>query len=86
LAEAEAIIAAGCVSHNQLRFYPDAMDVSLELDLDEVERYAAALEDFTRPEPLPCLGRDGKARLSNLMGIHKALTQLRRLAGYGAAK
>jgi hypothetical protein len=43
LAEAEALIAAGCVSHNQLRFYPDAMNVALELgDLDEVERYAAA--------------------------------------------
>ena len=53
LAEAEALIAAGCVSHNQLRFYPDAMNVALELgDLDEVERYAAALEDFTKPEPL----------------------------------
>jgi tetratricopeptide (TPR) repeat protein len=53
LAEAEALIAAGCVSHNQLRFYPDAMNVTLELgDLDEVERFAAALEDFTKPEPL----------------------------------
>ena len=53
LAEAEALIAAGCVGLNQLRFYPDAMSVALELgDLDEVERYAAALEDFTKPEPL----------------------------------
>jgi hypothetical protein len=54
LSEAEALIDAGCFGHNQLRFYPDAMNVALELgDLDEVERYAAALEDFTRPEPLP---------------------------------
>jgi tetratricopeptide (TPR) repeat protein len=54
LAEAEAIIAAGCVGHNQLRFYPAAMQVALELgDYGEVERYAAALEDFTRSEPLP---------------------------------
>jgi tetratricopeptide (TPR) repeat protein len=54
LAEAEAIILAGCVGHNQLRFYPDAMQVALELaDYDEVERYAMALEDYTRPEPLP---------------------------------
>ena len=53
LAEAEALIAAGCVGHNQLRFYPDAMSVALELgDPDGVERYAAALEDFTKPEPL----------------------------------
>ena len=43
-----------CVSHNQLEFYPSAMQVALDLaDYDEVERYAAALEDCTRPEPLP---------------------------------
>ncbi len=30
------------------------MQVALELaDYDEVERYAMALEDYTRPEPLP---------------------------------
>jgi class 3 adenylate cyclase/tetratricopeptide (TPR) repeat protein len=54
LSEAEALIDAGCFAHNQLRFYPDAMNVALELgDLDEIERYAKALEDFTKPEPLP---------------------------------
>jgi tetratricopeptide (TPR) repeat protein len=54
LAEGEAFIRAGCVGHNQLRFYPDAMQVALGLaDHDEVERYAAALEEYTRPEPLP---------------------------------
>jgi class 3 adenylate cyclase/tetratricopeptide (TPR) repeat protein len=54
LAEGEALIRAGCVGHNQLRFYPDAIEVALDLgDHDEVERYAAALEDYTRPEPLP---------------------------------
>jgi len=54
LTEAEAIIAAGCVGHNQLRFYPTAIDASLELaDFDQAERYARALEDFTRAEPLP---------------------------------
>jgi len=53
LAEAETVIAAGCIGHNQLYFYPDAMDVALEFgDLDEVERYAAALEAFTKPERL----------------------------------
>jgi hypothetical protein len=54
LAEGEVIIRAGCVGHNQLRFYPDAMQVALDLaDYDEVERYAAALGEYTRPEPLP---------------------------------
>jgi class 3 adenylate cyclase/tetratricopeptide (TPR) repeat protein len=53
LSEAEALIDAGCFGHNQLRFYPDAMNVALELeDLNEVARYARALENFTKPEPL----------------------------------
>ena len=54
LAEGEAIIRAGSVSHNPLRFYPDAIDVSLALgDWDETDRYADTLDQFTRPEPLP---------------------------------
>jgi hypothetical protein len=54
LAQSEAIIRKGCVAHNQLRFYPDAMDVALDLgDWDEAVRYAAALEEYTHPEPLP---------------------------------
>lgn len=54
IAEGEAIIRQGCVGHNQLRFYPDAIDVSLELsDWGEAERYSAALEAYTRAEPLP---------------------------------
>jgi tetratricopeptide (TPR) repeat protein len=54
LAEGEAVIRAGCVGHNPLRFYPDAMQVALDLaDCEEVERYATALEDYTRAEPLP---------------------------------
>jgi hypothetical protein len=54
LARGEAIIHAGCVGHNQLRFYPDAAEVALELgEYNEAERCAAALEDYTRPEPLP---------------------------------
>ena len=54
LAQAEAIICKGCVAHNQLRFYPDGIDVALDLgEWGEAERYAAALEDYTRPEPLP---------------------------------
>jgi hypothetical protein len=54
LAQSEAIIRKGCVAHNQLRFYPDAIEVALDLgQWDEAERYAAALEEFTRAEPLP---------------------------------
>jgi class 3 adenylate cyclase/tetratricopeptide (TPR) repeat protein len=54
LAEAEQTIRQGCVAHNQLRFYPDGIDVALDLgEWSEAERYAAALEEFTRAEPLP---------------------------------
>lgn len=54
LAEAEEIIQAGCVGHNPLWFYTDAIEVALELvDYDEAERFAAALEDYASPEPLP---------------------------------
>jgi class 3 adenylate cyclase/tetratricopeptide (TPR) repeat protein len=54
LAEGEAIIRAGAVGHNHLRFYPDAITTALDLgEWDEAERYAKALEDYTRPEPLP---------------------------------
>jgi hypothetical protein len=54
LNEGEALLAAGCVSHNYLLFYPDAMEASLIAgDWDGIERYAAALEAYTRPEPLP---------------------------------
>jgi class 3 adenylate cyclase/tetratricopeptide (TPR) repeat protein len=54
LAEGEAILSQGAVSHNHLRFYPLAIETALDLsDWDEAERYANALEDYTRPEPLP---------------------------------
>ena len=54
LAEGEAIIREGAVGHNHLRFYPDAITTALDLgEWDEAERYAKALEDYTRPEPLP---------------------------------
>jgi class 3 adenylate cyclase/tetratricopeptide (TPR) repeat protein len=54
LAEGEALIARGCVGHNQLHFYPAAIDVSLELsDFDAAERYASALESFASAEPMP---------------------------------
>ncbi len=54
LKEGERVLGEGCVGHNYFWFYRDAMEICLELgDWDGVERYAAALADFTRPEPLP---------------------------------
>ena len=48
--------AGGVVSHNYLMFYPAAIETALNAgDRDAVERYAAALEDYTRPEPLPLI-------------------------------
>jgi hypothetical protein len=35
-------------------FYPEAMEASLNMEnWDEADRYANALEDFTKAEPLP---------------------------------
>ncbi len=54
LDDGEAILHEGCVGHNYLAFYPDAIQIALDQsDWDAVERYAAALEDYTRPEPVP---------------------------------
>ena len=54
LAEAERIVARGCVGHNQLYFYRDAIEVSLEQeDWGEVERYSEAFTEFAALEPLP---------------------------------
>ncbi|MFQ5774899.1 MAG: adenylate/guanylate cyclase domain-containing protein [Kiloniellaceae bacterium] len=54
LSEAESILKAGAVGHNHLFFYRDAMEATLaEGHWEATERYAAALEEFTRPEPLP---------------------------------
>jgi tetratricopeptide (TPR) repeat protein len=54
LAEGERLLAAGSLSHNHLWFYPAAIETSLEYrEWSEAERYAQALEAYTRPEPLP---------------------------------
>jgi tetratricopeptide (TPR) repeat protein len=54
LAEAEALLAAGSISHNYLFFYRTAIEAALAAsDWAAAERYAGALEDYTRPEPLP---------------------------------
>jgi len=54
LQEGEALLRDGGISHNYLNFYQSAMEAALVLhDWDEVERYAAALADYTRQEPVP---------------------------------
>ncbi|MDJ0955775.1 MAG: adenylate/guanylate cyclase domain-containing protein [Arenicellales bacterium] len=54
LDKGEKILLEGAVSHNHFHFYRDAMEVCLNNgDLEEVEQYVAALEQFTKPEPLP---------------------------------
>ena len=54
LVEGEALLAAGCVSHNHLEFPLFAIEVSLRAgNHAEALRYAADLEAYTRDEPLP---------------------------------
>jgi class 3 adenylate cyclase/tetratricopeptide (TPR) repeat protein len=54
LTEGEEILRKGAVGHNHLWFFRYAIDASLQSqDWDGTERYSVALEDFTRPEPLP---------------------------------
>ncbi|MCK1642133.1 AAA family ATPase [Bradyrhizobium sp. 157] len=54
LTEGEEILREGAVSHSHLWFLRYAIDAALDSqDWDGAERYSAALEDFTRPEPLP---------------------------------
>ena len=53
LAECEALLARGTVGHNYFWSYRFAMEASLDAGAwQEAERYAQALEDYTRPEPL----------------------------------
>jgi DNA-binding SARP family transcriptional activator len=52
--EAERLLEDGCVSHSHLHFYENAIEASLDCgDCARVERYAAALRQYTRREPLP---------------------------------
>jgi hypothetical protein len=54
LEEGERILRAGAVSHSHIWFYQLAMEAALGAGAwAEVDRYAAALEDYTRAEPLP---------------------------------
>jgi hypothetical protein len=54
LAEGEALLAQGCVSHSYFEFYHNAIEVSLaERAWSDVRRYADGLEAYTAAEPLP---------------------------------
>ncbi len=55
LAAGEALLVAGeAVSHNYQLFYQTAIEAAVNAgDWDAAERYATAIEDYTRPEPLP---------------------------------
>jgi tetratricopeptide (TPR) repeat protein len=54
LAEGEQLLAAGSISHNHIWFYQQAIEAALEqYAWTEAARYARALADYTRSEPLP---------------------------------
>ncbi|MGQ0662214.1 MAG: adenylate/guanylate cyclase domain-containing protein [Pseudomonadota bacterium] len=84
LAEGEKILAAGCVGHNYFAFYRDAMEVALRNGaFDEVVRYAAALIEYSRPEPLPWaefVAARGKALAAHVRGTRDEKTRASLLA------
>lgn len=54
LDEGEKILKSGCVGHNYLDFYRNAMEVAWRYgDTELIERYANALEEYITDEPLP---------------------------------
>ena len=54
LAEGDALLATGCVSHTHLYFHEAAIAASLSAgDWEAAERHADAMTDYTRHEPLP---------------------------------
>ena len=54
VAEAHEVLQAGSLSHNYLWSYRNCIDAALAMDdYDGVQRFAAALEEYTRAEPLP---------------------------------
>ncbi len=85
LAEGEEGLRSGAVSHNHFWYYRDAIQVSLDIgDWESVERYAAAMETYTRPEPLPWCDlfmARGRALAAFGQGRHDGavLSELRRL-------
>ena len=54
MAEGERLLGEGAILYNHFCFSRDAIEMSLEVgDLDTVDRFVAALENYTRAEPLP---------------------------------
>ncbi|MDX1430947.1 MAG: AAA family ATPase [Gammaproteobacteria bacterium] len=54
LEEGEALLRQGCVGHNYLWFYRDAIDACIACSQwDRAMRYADALDAYTSSEPLP---------------------------------
>ncbi|HEY5758094.1 MAG TPA: tetratricopeptide repeat protein, partial [Steroidobacter sp.] len=65
LAEGEAVLASGCVSHSYFEFYHHAMEVSIEQNAwQAARRYANDLAAYTSAEPLaPTDLQSARARL-----------------------
>jgi class 3 adenylate cyclase/tetratricopeptide (TPR) repeat protein len=97
LEQGEALLREPCVSHCHLWFYSNAIDATLAAhEWDVALRYAAALEEYVRGEPLPWADLlVSRARVLASVGINgpsdQALSELRRLreqalhAGLGSA-
>ena len=86
LAEGARMLARGAVSHCHLLFHRDAIEAYLAAgDPEGAMRHAAALEDYTRAEPLPwstLFAARGRCLASALRGdidegLRDALTRIR---------
>ena len=73
LAEGKEILRRGAVGHNHLWFYRDAIEALVSAgDGAGALEYVAALEDFTRAEPLPwsdLFAKRGRLLARALQGI-----------------
>jgi tetratricopeptide (TPR) repeat protein len=89
LSEGESVLGSGCLAHNALWFYRDAMEAHLRAsDIDGVRRCASALAEATRGDPLPWsqfLIARGRALADHLAGERGSahLDELRRLKNEG---
>jgi tetratricopeptide (TPR) repeat protein len=71
LQEAENLLREDCVGHCHYWFYRHAIDATLAAgEWDEAVRYADALEEYARPEPLPWV-RLSAARARALAAVGK---------------
>ena len=85
LRQGQALLDQGCVGHNYLGFYRDAIEVSLAMnEWDQADLYATALEEYFRDEPMPwpsftvARGR-ALASLGRGKGTKALLAQIERL-------